>query len=181
MTRTAGARRVSPRALIVLALVLGMAIGVVAFSGLPVSEVPGASVGERNPEESGALEKSPATTEIAAAGKSMTPVREGLTPGAAGMQVALDPETGEFGLPTATQRRELSPDMERDLSYSDEGLQVEYRADGSRHVNLEGRFQNHSVAHLRDDGTVDIQCVQGEAHHLLHQCPPATGDALPEE
>ena len=181
MTRTAGARRLSPRLLIVSALVLGMAIGVAAFSGLPVSEVPVASVGECDPEERGALEESPATTEVAARGKSVTPLNTDPTPGTVGMQVALDPETGEFGLPTATQRRELSPDLERDLSYSDEGLQVEYRADGSRHVNLEGRFQNHSVAHLREDGSVDIQCVQGEAHHLLHQCPPVTGDALPEE
>jgi hypothetical protein len=181
MTRTAGARRISPRLLIVFSLVLGMAIGVVAFSGLPVSEVPGAGVGARNPDESEALDDSPATTDVATGGESMTPGDTGLTPGAAGMQVALDPETGEFGLPTATQHRELSSDLERDLSYSDEGLQVEYRADGSRHVNLEGRFQNHSVAHLQEDGSVDIQCVQGEEHDLLHQCPPATGDALPEE
>jgi hypothetical protein len=99
------------------------------------------------------------------------------------MKVAIDPETGELGMPTAAQRRELAPGLERDLTYSDEGLVVEHRADGSRHVNLEGRFQSYSVARLRDDGTIDYQCVQGEgeAHRLLHQCPPSTGDALPEE
>jgi hypothetical protein len=165
--------------LIALSLVLGMAIGVAAFSGLPVSDPP--VTAEHDLDESSAPEKMTASTGLAPGGESVTPATADLPPGSAGMQVALDPETGEFGMPSAAQRRELTPDQERNLSYSDEGLQVEYRADGSRHVNLEGRFQNHSVAHLRDDGSVDIQCVQGEEHDLLHQCSPTAGEALPEE
>jgi hypothetical protein len=105
------------------------------------------------------------------------------SPGTAGLQVFLDPETGELGPATAEQRRTLIPQMERDLSYSDEGLQVITRADGSRHVHLEGRFQSYSVARMREDGSLETQCVQGEeaAHRLLQESPPSTGPAPPEE
>lgn len=179
MIRRAGAPRFSPRLLIVLALVLGVTIGVASLRELPVGETAASDVAGNHPGDLVAVAKSagPAASDE---GARQVP---GLSPGTAGMQVALDPETGEFGMPTPAQRRELSLDLERDLSHSDEGLQVEYRADGARHVNLEGRFQSFSVARIRDDGSVDFQCVQGEgeAQRLLHRSPPAPGDALPEE
>ena len=167
MTRPAGAPGVSPRLLIVLALVVGTAVGVAAFS--PVRENPQLPVMASNPEDAASVKNKAAVENTT----SEPDTDIGSAPGTAGMQVAIDPETGELGMPTAAQRRELAPDLERDLSYSDEGLSVEDRADGSRHVNLEGRFQSYSVARLRDDGSVEMQCVQGEgeAHRLLHECP----------
>lgn len=179
MTRNAGARRASPRLLIALALVLGTAIGVAAFSELPWGGT--RATAEHRLDSSPETEELDATTDVAAGGQDTPTTIPVPPPGTAGMRVALDPETGELGLPTDTQRRELSPDLESNLSYSDEGLQVEHRADGSRHVNLEGRFQNHSIAHLREDGSVEIQCVHGDAERHLHECSPATGDVLPEE
>jgi len=100
-------------------------------------------------------------------------------PGSAGMIVALDPETGTFGMPTPEQARELEEQMKASLSHSDEGLEFIDHPDGSTSVDLQGRFQNMSIAHIGPDGRVHTTCV--DDHDAARKAlDPATAPAGPE-
>lgn len=76
-----------------------------------------------------------------------------------GVQVAVDPQTGKLREPTPEERQALIQAMQRLLSTSTDGLTVVQHPDGSETVDLEGRFQNLSVAKINADGTVSKQCV----------------------
>jgi hypothetical protein len=83
---------------------------------------------------------------------------------AAGMIVGKDPETGRIGKPTPAQRAEIeraaalaSPALDR----SGEGLTVVHRPDGSKIVDLQGRFQEYTVVRIGPDGKKSQVCVQG--------------------
>lgn len=76
-----------------------------------------------------------------------------------GVQVAVDPQTGKLREPTPEERQALIQAMRRLLSTSTDGLTVVQHPDGSETVDLEGRFQNLSVAKINADGTVSKQCV----------------------
>lgn len=83
-------------------------------------------------------------------------------PGRAGMVVGIDPETGRLGMPTPEQRAELeqmSASERTLLSRSAAGLVEERRADGTVHVNLEGRFQEYATVQIGPDGRKTFQCV----------------------
>lgn len=80
-------------------------------------------------------------------------------PGMAGMIVALDPETGAIGLPTARQAEALMRSEENMLSRSTEGLQAQYLPDGTVMLDLQGRFQEFSVARIGADGRVTFECL----------------------
>lgn len=110
------------------------------------------------------------------ASASSTPANHTSTtqaPGSAGMVVALDPETGTFGMPSAEQARELEEQMKASLSHSDEGLVVVHHPDGSSSVDLQGRFQCMSIAKIGADGRVHTTCVQDHGA-ALHALDPAT-------
>ena len=81
--------------------------------------------------------------------------------GSSGLRATLNPETGELGLPTAAQRFTLSELAEDPLLYSHDGLVQQIRPDGTRHVNLEGRFQSHAIARLQADGSLVTECIHG--------------------
>lgn len=55
------------------------------------------------------------------------------------------------------------------LSQSAEGLVVKDGPDGSKYVNLEGRFQSVAIAKVGSDGKVQTQCVtnMNEAQEFL--------------
>ncbi|MBI5170611.1 MAG: hypothetical protein HZA61_14070 [Candidatus Eisenbacteria bacterium] len=80
-------------------------------------------------------------------------------PGVAGMIVALDPESGEMGLPTARQAEALMRSEENMLSRSTEGLQVQYLPSGAVMLDLQGRFQEFSVARIGADGRIVFDCL----------------------
>lgn len=80
-------------------------------------------------------------------------------PGMAGMIVALDPETGALGMPSARQADALLRSEENMLSRSTEGLQAQYLPDGSVMLDLQGRFQEFSVARIGADGRVTFECL----------------------
>lgn len=96
---------------------------------------------------------------------------------AAGMIVGKDPETGRIGKPTPAQRAEIergaalaSPALDR----SGEGLTVVHRADGSKMVDLQGRFQEYTVVRIGPDGKKTQVCVQGpEVEAALAGSPAA--------
>lgn len=79
-------------------------------------------------------------------------------PGSAGMVTGLDPETGRPGKPTASQRAAMRM---RDLDRSSEGLRETRRPDGTRVIELEGRFQEYAIVRILPDGRKEQSCVQG--------------------
>ncbi len=81
-------------------------------------------------------------------------------PGSAGMVVALDPETGTFGLPSAEQAKALEQQMKASLNQTDAGLLFVNHPDGSTSVDLQGRFQSMSVAQIGPDGRARTTCVE---------------------
>jgi len=82
--------------------------------------------------------------------------------GSAGMVVGIDPETGKLGMPSREFRDALAASRENPaLSRSMEGLQVIHRPDGSRMVDLRGRFQEYAVIRITPDGRKEQTCVQG--------------------
>lgn len=85
--------------------------------------------------------------------------------GMMGMIVAIDPETGMLGLPTAEQSAALSRAAtlsraeEEMLSRSFVGLREFRLADGTVGLDLGGRFQEFSVARIGADGRVTFDCL----------------------
>jgi hypothetical protein len=70
----------------------------------------------------------------------------------AGQDVQVDSQTGE-------EARKLAEGLKGMLNKSTEGLVEKHNHDGSVSVDLEGRFQNVTVARVNKDGTVSQSCV----------------------
>ncbi len=82
--------------------------------------------------------------------------------GAAGMVVGIDPVTGKVGMPSREFRDALRESHAAPaLSRAMDGLQVVHRPDGSKMVDLKGRFQEYSVIRIAPDGRKEQLCVQG--------------------
>lgn len=79
------------------------------------------------------------------------------SPGTAGMRAYLDPETGELvvGVLPASEI-ELDADTQNALRRDTEGLKIVQHADGSVSMDLDGRFQNVSVARIDENGVVTV-------------------------
>jgi hypothetical protein len=86
--------------------------------------------------------------------------------GVSGQQVAKDPATGKFRAPTPEELKILAPPANND---STEGLVVRTLPFGVKMVDLEGRFQNYSVATKDPNGKVKTGCVTNtkEAEQFL--------------
>lgn len=80
----------------------------------------------------------------------------------AGMLYYRDPETGELGMPPAGTMRAMQVDA---MNFSHEGLEVQILPDGSKMVDLQGRFQMSSTVHQGPDGLVH-QCSSQPHTHL---------------
>lgn len=63
---------------------------------------------------------------------------------------------GDDNTPRATTDR-VPPSLDRSSS----GLRIRTLPDGSRQVNLEGRFRAYSVASIGPDGTLRMTCFEG--------------------
>jgi len=75
------------------------------------------------------------------------------------MVVAIDPETGQLGLPTPEQYAELTAEKVG-LNHTSEGLAPAQRLpDGTLIVNLDGRFAEYSVVKVGPDGKRIFGCV----------------------
>lgn len=85
-------------------------------------------------------------------------------------KVAVDPETGEVvSLLSEKKIEALSAPLANALHRSIEGLQVFELTNGGRGMHLEGRFQHALVARVKEDGSLEIVCVNHshEAEALL--------------
>ena len=107
--------------------------------------------------------------------------------GAAGMVVAIDPETGALTAPTPEQLRELGAAEVSKTSRST--IETYQRPDGTVIGILDESFQHYSVVQVGADGKPRSVCVHGEekCNNVLHSGPTnrangQTGsDAAPPE
>ncbi len=94
---------------------------------------------------------------------------------AAGQRAAVDPATGKLRQPSAEEVRELLQGLAPFVNQSVEGLQAKRLEDGTLRVDLDGRFENASLAKINPDGTLSLQCVSTtrEAEAFLTNQIPA--------
>ncbi len=98
------------------------------------------------------------------------------TAGAAALRVQLDPESGALIQDTSPVAFK-APELEIMLSRSDDGLVEEHLPNGTVRVHLQGRFQNATVAHIGQDGTVHTRCsdqlheLEGHLSGCTHSTP----------
>lgn len=87
--------------------------------------------------------------------------------GMAGMVVAIDPESGELGMPSAEQLAELHL-SEADIVSRDQAGVVVRNADGSLTLDLQGRGQDYAVVRKTADGKLIVGCTDHpeDADHL---------------
>lgn len=98
--------------------------------------------------------------------------------GVAGMLVGIDPVTGKVGMPSrefrdAIRESHAAPALSRSM----EGLQVVHRPDGSKMVDLKGRFQEYSIVRIAPDGRKEQLCVQGSDVEAALQGKPSASPA----
>jgi hypothetical protein len=106
---------------------------------------------ERNPHPPGVSRAKPSAAPAAVPGA------------AAGMLVAIDPETGGLVPPTADQVRRLTAVERTGLMRTAEGLTEVRLPDGSVMMDLQGRFMEFSLARLDRAGCPHFLCVSDEA------------------
>ena len=102
---------------------------------------------------SGVEAKGSQVTTTAAANKKYTTVK------VAGQEVQIDSQTGQMKPLSPEEARKLAYGLKGMLNKSTEGLVEEHQHDGSVTVDLQGRFQNVTVARANKDGTVTTSCV----------------------
>jgi hypothetical protein len=102
-------------------------------------------------------------------------------------RVFRDPETGELGPPPATIPAEagiptarLSAATRQKLNRSSEGLQARTLPDGTRLIDLQGRFQNFSVATLDEHGEAHLNCSHSvdDIEQTLEEAPARTDEQV---
>jgi hypothetical protein len=112
--------------------------------------------------------------------------------GAAGMVVAIDPETGALVVPTAEQMRALvaagparplTAAERTGLMRTSEGLTEVRMSDGSVKLDLQGRFMEYSVLQLDPMGCPHFLCVNDETvlRALMARYAPASTPACEEK
>jgi hypothetical protein len=86
-----------------------------------------------------------------------------------GVQVFIDPETGQLRTPTPEEAAALAAEMQRQFGArskaATEPRQVTL-ADGTVMMELDPSLYSVSVARVLPDGTVSFECVKGHDHSL---------------
>jgi TolA-binding protein len=77
----------------------------------------------------------------------------------AGQDVEVDSQTGQIKELTPEEKQKLAAGLKQMVNQSTEGLVQVQHADGSVSMDLEGRFQNVTVARVNQDGSVSQSCV----------------------
>lgn len=71
----------------------------------------------------------------------------------------IDPQSGQIRPLTPQEAQKLADGIKKLVNQSDEGLVPVEHPDGSISVDLEGRFQNVTLAKKNSDGSVEQSCV----------------------
>ena len=106
----------------------------------------------------------PLATAAAAAPAGST-LRSAERPSLSDVRVARDPETGgwtlaPFGAGATALDRAASPEAQMATNQSLEGLVAEAQPDGSWLLDVQGRFQNYSIARRDASGGIHFDCGQ---------------------
>ena len=106
--------------------------------------------------------EAPVPAEAAAASDCDEASMRFAAPGAAGMRIAIDPESGELRMPE--HARAAAPTLEALQAMAREegaGLVTVRHADGSESIAHEGRFTDHTVLRIGPDGNPYFVCAHG--------------------
>jgi len=82
-----------------------------------------------------------------------------ITRNVGGQTVQIDPQTGQVRPLTPDEARKLADGLKELANQSTEGLQQVQHPDGSVSIDLQGRFQNVTVARKDADGTLVQSCI----------------------
>ena len=93
---------------------------------------------------------------------------------APGQQVAADTKNQKVRPPSQEEIQTLLEGMKPYVNQSTEGLQVKRTASGAQYVDLDGRFENLSVAKIGADGKIETECVNNikDARKFLESKEP---------
>jgi hypothetical protein len=83
----------------------------------------------------------------------------GIVSGSAGMVIAIDPETGEVGMPNAEQLAELKVNDDLSVSRDAGGIQTTL-LNGTVIMDLQGTNMDYAVVRKAKDGSNVVGCVQ---------------------
>ena len=73
--------------------------------------------------------------------------------------IKVDQQTGTLRLPTPQETQELVDSLVEMTNRSTDGLQVITLANGTKSVDIDGRFQSVMLARPGEDGTWEMKCV----------------------
>jgi hypothetical protein len=73
--------------------------------------------------------------------------------------ITVDAQTGTLRLPTPEETQDLVDTLAAMTNRSTEGLEMTTLANGTKAVNIDGRFQSVMLARPNEDGTSEIRCV----------------------
>jgi hypothetical protein len=93
-------------------------------------------------------------------------------PGSAGMVVAVDPETGGLRMPSSEELQALYSTPADQMNFSSDGLVKVANPRGGFTVDLQGRFQEYSVARIGPDGKPIFGCGQSQAAAMAETFAP---------
>lgn len=190
MHRQRGSRP-GPLALILVAAIAATSISAIVLHGSSVSKpeaarspamasarpAPAVATLAAESPKPGVAQAAPAEPATASATDPSLPARS------AGMVVGIDPETKTLVFPSAADRAGLQrqPLAGPALDRSDAGLTVIHRPDGSKMMDLQGRFQEYTVVRIAPDGKRVESCVQGPQVEAALRAPakPAPDAAEP--
>jgi hypothetical protein len=73
--------------------------------------------------------------------------------------IKVDQQTGTLRLPTPQETQELVDSLVEMTNRSTDGLQITTLANGTKSVDVDGRFQSVMLARPSEDGTWEMKCV----------------------
>lgn len=73
--------------------------------------------------------------------------------------IKVDQQTGTLRLPTAEETQELVDSLVEMTNRSTDGLQVKTLGNGTKAVDIDGRFQSVMLARPNEDGMWEMRCV----------------------
>jgi hypothetical protein len=85
--------------------------------------------------------------------------RKYVTVKVAGQDVQVDSQTGQVKELTPEEVKKLAAGLKQEINQSTDGLVQVKHPDGSVTMDLDGHFQNVTVARINDDGSLSESCV----------------------
>src|SRR4051812_38851175 len=73
--------------------------------------------------------------------------------------IVLDQATKQVRMPTASEVQSMVAQISSATNRSSEGLTAKTLPNGTKQVNLQGRFQQVTIARANADGTMETRCV----------------------